>query len=112
MIWGLLRYLKRHDFTVFLWYRVALAAVVVVLIVTNVRDATTSILLRSPRENGRMSLLLSLAHFTEVEMTELLVLGGERVAAADGATADVIEPSTGASAWEVAQAHRSEPWPR
>ena len=40
VIWGLLKYLKRHDFSVFLWYRVALAAVVVVLIVTNVRDAT------------------------------------------------------------------------
>ncbi len=40
VIWGLLKYLKRHDFTVFLWYRVALAAVVVILIVTNVRDAT------------------------------------------------------------------------
>jgi undecaprenyl-diphosphatase len=40
VIWGLLRYLKRHDFTVFLWYRVAVAALVVVLIVTNVRDAT------------------------------------------------------------------------
>jgi undecaprenyl-diphosphatase len=40
VIWGLLRYLKRHDFTVFLWYRVAVAALVVILIVTNVRDAT------------------------------------------------------------------------
>jgi undecaprenyl-diphosphatase len=40
VIWGLLRYLKRHDFTAFLWYRVALAAVVVVLILANVRDAT------------------------------------------------------------------------
>ena len=40
VIWGLLRYLRRHDFTVFLWYRVAIAAVVVVLIATNVRDAT------------------------------------------------------------------------
>jgi acyl-CoA reductase-like NAD-dependent aldehyde dehydrogenase len=37
-------------------------------------------------------------------MTELLVLGGERVAAGDGATAEVVEPSTGTSAWEVAQA--------
>jgi len=36
-------------------------------------------------------------------MTELLVLGGERVAAADGATADVIEPATGAAAWEVSR---------
>jgi undecaprenyl-diphosphatase len=40
VIWGLLRYLKRHDFTVFLWYRVALAAVVAALILANVRDAT------------------------------------------------------------------------
>ena len=40
VIWGLLRYLRRHDFTVFLWYRVAVAALVVLLIVTNVRDAT------------------------------------------------------------------------
>jgi betaine-aldehyde dehydrogenase len=37
-------------------------------------------------------------------MTELLVLGGERVAAAEGATTDVVEPSTGKPAWEVAQA--------
>jgi undecaprenyl-diphosphatase len=40
VIWGLLRYLRRHDFTVFLWYRVALAAVVFVLIAANVREAT------------------------------------------------------------------------
>lgn len=40
VIWGLLRYLKRHDFTVFLGYRVALAALVAILIVANVRDAT------------------------------------------------------------------------
>jgi undecaprenyl-diphosphatase len=38
VIWGLLRYLRRHDFTVFLWYRIALAALVVALIVTGVRD--------------------------------------------------------------------------
>ncbi len=36
-------------------------------------------------------------------MTELLVLGGVRVAAADGATADVIEPATGAPGWEVSR---------
>lgn len=41
VIWGLLRYLKRHDFTAFLWYRIALAAVVVILILANVRAATT-----------------------------------------------------------------------
>jgi undecaprenyl-diphosphatase len=40
VIWGLLRYLRRHDFTVFLWYRVAVAAVVVGLIAFGVRDAT------------------------------------------------------------------------
>jgi acyl-CoA reductase-like NAD-dependent aldehyde dehydrogenase len=37
-------------------------------------------------------------------MTELLVLGGKRTAATDGATAEVVEPSTGTPAWEVAQA--------
>jgi undecaprenyl-diphosphatase len=40
VIWWLLRYLQRHDFTVFLWYRVALAAVVVALIVAGVREPT------------------------------------------------------------------------
>jgi undecaprenyl-diphosphatase len=40
VIWGLLRYLRRHDFTVFLWYRVAVAALIVLLIVANVRAAT------------------------------------------------------------------------
>jgi undecaprenyl-diphosphatase len=40
VIWGLLKYLKRHDFMIFLWYRVALAALVVILILANVRDAT------------------------------------------------------------------------
>jgi undecaprenyl-diphosphatase len=40
VIWGLLRYLKRHDFTVFLSYRVAVAAIVVILTITNVREAT------------------------------------------------------------------------
>jgi betaine-aldehyde dehydrogenase len=37
-------------------------------------------------------------------MAELLVLGGDRVVAADGAVADVVEPGTGAPAWEVSQA--------
>lgn len=37
-------------------------------------------------------------------MSELMVLGGERVAAADGATAAVIEPATGAPMAEVARA--------
>jgi acyl-CoA reductase-like NAD-dependent aldehyde dehydrogenase len=36
-------------------------------------------------------------------MTDLLVLGGERVASADGATAGVIEPATGAPAWQVSR---------
>jgi acyl-CoA reductase-like NAD-dependent aldehyde dehydrogenase len=36
-------------------------------------------------------------------MTDLLVLGGERVAAADGATVDVIEPATGTPGWQVAK---------
>jgi undecaprenyl-diphosphatase len=40
VIWGLLRYLKRHDFTIFLWYRVALAAAVAIVILANVRDAS------------------------------------------------------------------------
>jgi undecaprenyl-diphosphatase len=40
VIWGLLRYLRRHDFTVFLWYRVAVAVLVLVLIATGVRSAT------------------------------------------------------------------------
>jgi undecaprenyl-diphosphatase len=40
VIWGLLRYLRRHDFTAFLWYRVGLAALVIVLIVAGIRDAT------------------------------------------------------------------------
>lgn len=40
VIWGVLRYLKRHDFMIFLWYRVAVAVVVLVLILANLRDAT------------------------------------------------------------------------
>jgi betaine-aldehyde dehydrogenase len=36
-------------------------------------------------------------------MADLLVLGGERVAAMDGATTDVIEPATGAPGWQVAR---------
>ena len=36
-------------------------------------------------------------------MTELMNMGGERIAAADGATFDVIEPSTGAPMAEVAK---------
>jgi undecaprenyl-diphosphatase len=41
VIWGLLRYLKRHDFMVFLWYRVGVAVVVAILIFTNVRAAAS-----------------------------------------------------------------------
>jgi acyl-CoA reductase-like NAD-dependent aldehyde dehydrogenase len=37
-------------------------------------------------------------------MTELMMLGGVRTAAADGATTHVIEPATGEPAWEVAEA--------
>jgi betaine-aldehyde dehydrogenase len=37
-------------------------------------------------------------------MTELLVFGGKRTGATDGATAEVVEPSTGKPAWEVSQA--------
>jgi undecaprenyl-diphosphatase len=40
VIWGLLKYLRRHDFLVFLWYRVALAALVAILILADIRDAT------------------------------------------------------------------------
>jgi undecaprenyl-diphosphatase len=40
VIWVILRYLQRHDFTAFLWYRIALALLVFLLIVTKVRDAT------------------------------------------------------------------------
>jgi undecaprenyl-diphosphatase len=36
----ILGYLQRHDFVIFLWYRVALAALVLVLIVTGLRDPT------------------------------------------------------------------------
>ncbi|TMK94991.1 MAG: aldehyde dehydrogenase [Actinobacteria bacterium] len=37
-------------------------------------------------------------------MTELLMLGGERVDAAEGTTTKVVEPATGEPAWEVAEA--------
>ena len=39
-IWGLLGYVRRHDYSVFAIYRVALALFVLSLIVTGVRDAT------------------------------------------------------------------------
>jgi undecaprenyl-diphosphatase len=40
VIWGLLTYLKRHDFKVFMLYRFAAAALVLGLIATSVREAT------------------------------------------------------------------------
>jgi undecaprenyl-diphosphatase len=39
-IWAVLRYVRRHDFFVFMVYRLAVAALVVVLIATGVRPAT------------------------------------------------------------------------
>jgi undecaprenyl-diphosphatase len=36
----LLRYLQRHDFTLFLWYRIAIAALVLLLILTGAREPT------------------------------------------------------------------------
>jgi undecaprenyl-diphosphatase len=40
VIWFLLRYLRRHDFLIFMVYRLAVAALVVTLIATGVRSAT------------------------------------------------------------------------
>lgn len=40
VIWALLRYLQRHDFTLFLWYRIGLAALVLLLIITGAREPT------------------------------------------------------------------------
>jgi undecaprenyl-diphosphatase len=40
VIWGLLTYLRRHDFGVFMWFRLALAALALGLIAAGVRDAT------------------------------------------------------------------------
>jgi undecaprenyl-diphosphatase len=39
-IWALLGYVRRHDYSVFVLYRLFAAAVILLLIVTNVRDAT------------------------------------------------------------------------
>ena len=39
-IWWLLRYLKRNDFALFMWYRLAVAAVVTILIATGIRPPT------------------------------------------------------------------------
>ena len=40
VIWFLLRYLRTHDFLVFMVYRLAVAAIVIVLIATGARSAT------------------------------------------------------------------------
>ncbi len=40
VIWGLLTYLKRHDYSVFMWYRLGVAAIALGLIATAVREAT------------------------------------------------------------------------
>jgi len=40
VVWVLLAYLKRHDYSVFMWYRLLAAMVVLGLIATGVRDAT------------------------------------------------------------------------
>jgi undecaprenyl-diphosphatase len=40
VVWGLLKYLRRHGFAVFMWYRLAIAAIVLLLIVTGARPAT------------------------------------------------------------------------
>jgi undecaprenyl pyrophosphate phosphatase UppP len=40
VIWFLLRYLRRHDFFIFMVYRLAVAALVFLLIATGVRSAT------------------------------------------------------------------------
>src|SRR5262249_60076002 len=39
-IWGLLAYLRRHDYTPFVIYRLAVAALILGLIATGARDAT------------------------------------------------------------------------
>jgi undecaprenyl-diphosphatase len=40
VIWGLLKYLKRHDFKVFMLYRLAVAGLALALVATGVREAT------------------------------------------------------------------------
>jgi undecaprenyl-diphosphatase len=40
VIWGLLAYLKRHDFSVFMWYRLGVAGLTFALIAAGVREAT------------------------------------------------------------------------
>jgi undecaprenyl-diphosphatase len=40
VIWGLLSYLRRHDFTVFMIYRLAVAAIVFIVIAAGIRGAS------------------------------------------------------------------------
>ncbi|MGZ8566150.1 MAG: undecaprenyl-diphosphatase UppP [Actinomycetota bacterium] len=40
VIWFLLRYLKRHGYAIFLWYRLAVAAIVFAAIAAGIREAT------------------------------------------------------------------------
>jgi undecaprenyl-diphosphatase len=40
VIWGVLGYLRRHTFKAFMYYRLAVAALIVILIVTGARSAT------------------------------------------------------------------------
>ena len=40
VIWGLLGYLRKHSFAVFMWYRLAVAALVFILIATGARTAS------------------------------------------------------------------------
>jgi hypothetical protein len=40
VIWGLLKYLKLHDFKVFMLYRLAAAGLIIALVATGVREAT------------------------------------------------------------------------
>lgn len=39
VIWGLLKYLKRHSFALFMWYRLAVAALAIGLVAAGVREA-------------------------------------------------------------------------
>ena len=40
VIWGLLGYLRKHSLAVFMWYRLALAALIFILIATGTRSAS------------------------------------------------------------------------
>ena len=40
VIWGLLGYLRRHSYRVFMWYRLAVAELVLIMIATGARSAT------------------------------------------------------------------------